>query len=179
MLALISSTSRAQQEMMDQLSIDGCFLGWANIDISMDTTTELIMREYNIRPIESSHVDNIAASLRAEGKMDHQHPIVVLVEQASIKTSSVKKDPHGKNALTFKNGAANTVHVAGGQHRIQAARKVFAEQRDALAKMREASGPPSDVSDRQWQESIKTVDAFATSLKVWRARVYDYRELIA
>ena len=127
------------------------------------------------------------------GKNDDKHPILVVVRENDIQYIQKPKQPGKLTAsdiIKFKKKRRPQVFVAGGQHRIAAARTAVLELDDQISAMQELNSDAIEAARGDEEEfneeavelpiSAEEIQQFNNRRAVfitWRAQVYSYGEI--
>ena len=147
-------------------------------------------REWNPRPISLPQVRKLETSIRQNGKEDASYPIVIVIDEADLDMSSVSQELKSCKTLRFsRTSSADTavipvIHLAGGQHRIQAAQTLRKEAQKTvekwegkLAAICDADGKlrtslrQSEVDSRGIRDEAEQVVSRYSS---WIAKIYSH-----
>ena len=130
-----------------------------------------------------------------EGMKDTEYPLYIVVHKKHIDLTSVSKEIKASLApLRFiaqdeAQSKGPIIYVAGGQHRVEAARRlqrIFEEELniirkarlEALAQQAKLKRPMGREASQSWQAKVEAATNRHTRIAGWTVKVFSYGEPI-
>ena len=149
-------------------------------------------REWNPRPISGAQVKRLVGSMKRTQKQDASYPIIVAINPLLVDAQSMTQELRVCKPLAFAEACPRdqrVIHLAEGQHRIQAARQLRREAESKLAtltrklnttisKGKKSVGSGSHKAEADARSEVRKAEVILETYSYWVAKVYSLRKSI-